>query len=347
MMTTMSLFLCLVILLGSGGVSSAASSQQCHAEDEAALLALNDGLGSPYRFSSWTTDTWCCDWHDVDCDNSTGRVIGLSVSQDGNLTAAGIPDAIADLTHLQKLTVRHVPGLTGVIPESLAQLSNLSELIISYTGVSGPVPSFLGQLASLTLLDLSSNALSGSVPASLGDLPGLAVINLSHNRLTGAIPPQLFSNLSSLPSTDGDGDGAYLWLSRNNLSGVVPAEFAAVSFAHLDLSRNALTGDPSSALLGAARTAMRHLDLSRNGFRFSLTGAELPGQLSFLDLSHNAIRGRIPVAVANLTNLQELDLSFNKLCGQVPSGLARFNATSFQHNKCLCGAPLQACPKIS
>ncbi|GJN36405.1 hypothetical protein PR202_gb25261 [Eleusine coracana subsp. coracana] len=294
------------------------SSQQCHEEDEAALLALNAGLGSPYHFESWSTDTWCCDWYDVDCDNVTGRVVGLSVFQDSNLTAGAIPDAVANLTHLRSLTLHHLPGLTGAIPESLSLLANLSVLTISYTGMSGPVPSFLSQLTSLTLLDLSYNSFTGAIPASLADLPNLTGINLSRNRLTGTIPPLLFNEQQQQ-----QGRSVNLWLSHNELSGSIPAEFASVNFAYVDLSRNK--------------------------FAFRLTGAELPEQLSFLDLSHNGIRGRIPEQLANLTNLQSFNVSYNKLCGQVPSGgvMSRFDAYSFQHNKCLCGAPLQACPKMS
>lgn len=339
----------LVQVLLVAAVISATSTQQCHEEDQAALLAVNSGLGRPYHFESWTPDTWCCDWYDVDCDNTTGRVVGLSVFQDGNLTG-GIPDAIANLTHLRSLTLHHLPGLTGGIPESLADLTNLSMLTISYTGMSGPLPSFLSQLTSLTLLDLSYNAFTGAIPDSWGDHRSLTGINLSRNRLNGTIPPKLFSKLSlPEPAEDELQPQASLWLSHNSLSGNIPSDFAFVNFAHVDLSRNALTGDPSAALFGAMRPMMKHLDLSRNHFMFSLTGVELPEQLNFLDLSHNGIRGRIPDQVANLTNLQQFNVSYNKLCGQVPTGgiMDRFDAYSFQHNKCLCGAPLQACPKMS
>jgi Leucine-rich repeat (LRR) protein len=247
----------------------------------------------------------------VDCDNVTGRVVGLSVFHDANLTGS-LPDAIANLTHLERLVLHHLPGLTGGIPESLTELGNLTLLTISYTGMSGPVPSFLSRLTSLVALDLSYNAFTGAIPASLADIPSLTGINLSRNRLTGTIPPLLFSNVSS----DEEGHAAYLWLSHNSLSGGVPAEFGAVSFAHVDLSRNAITGDPSAALFGREKT-VQQLDLSRNRFSFSLTGAELPEQqLSLLDLSHNGIRGRIPEQVANLTKLQSFNVSYNKLCGE-------------------------------
>nr|CAB3463561.1 unnamed protein product [Digitaria exilis] len=323
-------FLVLLIAASATAAAAAGSKDRCHSGDKAALLAIKAALGNPYHFASWTPDTSCCDWYDVDCDPTTGRVIGLSVFQDANLTGA-IPDAIAGLVHLQNLMFHHLPGISGPIPPAIAKLSNLSQLTISNTAVSGPVPSFLAALTKLTLLDLSFNSLTGSIPASLGAIPNLSGINLSRNRLTGGIPAGFLSKSA---------DQIYLWLSHNNLTGSIPGEFAGANFAHLDLSRNALAGD-ASGLFGRGKE-LQYLDLSRNAFSFDLTGVELPEQLDVLDVSHNAIYGGIPAGVANLTNLQLFNVSYNRLCGPVPTGgnLGRFDAYSYQHNKCLCGAPL-------
>ena len=331
-METRGAFNHVVLLLAATSLlaTAAASKDRCHSGDKAALLAVKAALGNPYHFASWTAASPCCDWYDVDCDDSTGRVVGLSLFQDANLTGA-IPDAVAGLAHLRSLRLHHLPGISGPIPPAIAKLSNLSQLIISWTAVSGPVPYFLGALTKLTLLDLSFNSLTGAVPASLATLPNLSGINLSRNRLTGAIPPLL---LSKSP------DQAYLWLSHNNMSGAIPAGFAAVNFAHLDLSRNAFAGD-ASGLFGRGKE-LQYLDLSRNAFSFNLSGVGLPEQLYFVDVSHNAISGGIPAEVANLTNLQFFNVSYNRLCGAVPTGghMERFDLFSFQHNKRLCGTPL-------
>ncbi|XP_004959630.1 polygalacturonase inhibitor-like [Setaria italica] len=201
--------------------------------DNAALLAIKAALGNPYHFASWTPDYTCCDWYDVDYDDSIGRVVGLSVFQDGNIMGT-IPDVIAGLVHLQSLTWHHLPGISGPIPPAIAKLSNLSSLTISWNAISGPVSSFLGVLTKLTFLDLSFNSLTGTIPTSLAAIPNLSIINLSHTRLTGSIPPRLLSKSA---------DQIYLWLSHNNLSGTLPAEFAAANFSHLNLSRNRFTGN--------------------------------------------------------------------------------------------------------
>ncbi|TVU18427.1 hypothetical protein EJB05_34528, partial [Eragrostis curvula] len=328
-------FVAVVLLLSSllAVASAAGKKDRCHTGDKVALLAVKAAFGN--QFPSWMNDTSCCEWYGVDCDPFTGRVMGLSFFQDASLTGT-IPDAIDGLTHLQNLMLHHLPAFSGPIPASLAKLTNLSFLTISYTGVSGPVPSFLGALTKLTFLDLSFNALSGAIPASIAGIASLSGINLSRNRLTGAIPPLLFSK-------DTGNDQVYLVLSHNNLTGGVPAGFAAVRFGHVDLSRNALTGD-ASALFGVDK-ALEIVDLSRNAFNFNLSGVGLPERLGYMDVSHNAIYGGIPPQVANLTNLQQFNVSYNRLCGEVPTGgnMARFDAYNYQHNKCLCGAPLPPC----
>ncbi|KAL6864938.1 hypothetical protein ACP4OV_016089 [Aristida adscensionis] len=326
--------LLLCSLLAAAAAAAPSGEDRCHPDDKAALLAIKAALSNPHRFASWTPDTSCCDWLEVDCDIYTGRVTHLTVVGDGSLAGA-IPDAVGDLAHLEYLDLSHLRGLSGPIPPALTRLANLSALTISWTAVSGPVPAFLSELAALAALDLSHNALAGAIPASLARLPGLVSLDLRHNRLTGALPPLLFSRLPP-------GEKAHLTLSRNNLTGGVPAAWARVMFQEVDLSENALAGD-ATALFGKGKP-LRYLDLYRNGFSFNLSEVELPEeQLNYVDLSHNAIYGGIPAQAANLTDLSVFDVSYNQLCGEVPGGMDGFDADMFEHNKCLCGAPLPPC----
>ncbi|KAI5017297.1 hypothetical protein ZWY2020_037844 [Hordeum vulgare] len=260
---------------------------------------------------------------------STQAAAGLRVYQDTNMSGI-IPDAIANLTFLETLTLHHLPAISGAIPDSLVALSNLSELTISYIGVSAR-PSFLGALTALTLLDLSYN--------SLWRHP--AVPRRPHQPLQRSTSVRTASPAIPSPSYPSP-RGAYLQLSHNNLS-ASSRPSSPSQLLHADLSRNTLSGD-ATCLFGAEK-AIQHLDVSRNALNFDLSDVEFPEQLTYADLSHNAIRGAIPAQVATLDGLQQFNVSFNRLCGAVPTGgnMSRFGRYSYLHNKCLCGTPLTAC----
>ncbi|CAE5963040.1 unnamed protein product [Arabidopsis arenosa] len=60
-------------------------------------------------------------------------------------------------------------GLTGIVPPSIQNLSQLQELDLSKNNLTGDVPEFLAKMKSLLVINLSGNNLSGSVPRALLD----------------------------------------------------------------------------------------------------------------------------------------------------------------------------------
>uniref|UniRef100_A0A0D9ZT43 non-specific serine/threonine protein kinase n=1 Tax=Oryza glumipatula TaxID=40148 RepID=A0A0D9ZT43_9ORYZ len=313
--------------------SAAASGPSCHADDSAALLAVKAAFNNASFFEYWTPEFPCCDWYGVDYLPSDDRVISLAITRDDNITGTIPGDAIAGLTRLRDITFFKVPGITGPIPAALANISGL-RCSPSPTPPS-PVPSRPSSFTDLGMLDLSFNSLTGAIPASLAKPPKLNSIDLSRNRLTGSIPRLLLSKA---------GQQAFLTLSHNNLTGRIPAEFGAVNFVQIDLSRNQLTGD-ASMLFGSGKKELVSAYLSRNALSFNMSQLQLPEELNFLDVSHNSIYGSIPAQMANMTDMQLLNVSYNRLCGEVPTGgnMPSFDTYCFQHNKCLCGAPLSPC----
>ena len=128
------------------------------------------------------------------------------------------------------------------------------------------------------------------------------------------------------------------------LSGTLPAEFGDLPYLNfLSLAEMPkVTGPIPNSFSKLKR--LQKLDLGSN----SLSGP-IPtflGQLKRLqevDLSNNKFSGAIPASFGTLPSLSQFNVSFNQLCGQIPTGLNKFAKSSFDHNKCLCGAPLAAC----
>ncbi|CAJ1909669.1 unnamed protein product [Sphenostylis stenocarpa] len=316
--------------------SPVAFCELCNPQDKKVLLQIKKDFSNPYLLASWNPDTDCCKWYCVKCDPKTHRINSLVILSSVPETnfSGQIPPSVGDLPYLETLEFHKLPKLTGPIQPTIANLTKLKELYISWTNVSGPVPHFLAQLTNLQFLDLSFNNLSGPIPSSLSQLPNLLSLRLDRNKLTGPIPDSFGSFKRPGPS---------LLLSHNQLSGPIPGSLANIDPQRIDFSRNKLEGD-ASMLFGSNKTTQM-VDVSRNLLAFDLSKVEFPTSLISLDLNHNKITGSIPVGLTAVDFLQGFNVSYNGLCGEIPQGgrLQKFDVDSYFHNKCLCGSPLPSC----
>ncbi|KAK8336855.1 hypothetical protein V6Z12_A09G146700 [Gossypium hirsutum] len=215
------------------------------------------------------------------------------------------------------LTLFSDDRLTGQIPPEVGDLPYLETLLFRHLpNLNGTIQPAIAKLKNLKTLRLSWTNLSGPVPNFLSQLKNLTYLDLSFNNLSGSIP----SSLSTLPNLEA------LHLDRNKLTGTIPESF----------------GDPS-VLFGPKKTTFE-IDLSRNMFQFDLSKVQFPKSLARLDLNHNKITGSIPAGLTDL-ELQFMNVSYNRLCGQIPVGgrLQSFDYSTYFHNRCLCGAPLDTC----
>ena len=324
--------LLLLLISGSTAPSCAAG---CDPADRAALLRVKAQLGDPPRLSAWRPSSPdCCAWDPaVVCGGAGGgRVTALALYSLPDVSAR-VPPALGDLAALEILQVDSVPGLSGPVPASFANLTRLRDLDVNGTSISGPVPgALLAGADSLSTLVIANSKLAGPIPASLASLPNLRYLDLSGKLLTGAIPPGLLH-----------GGFRFLLLSDNRLTGEIPADYGGGDVDTVDLSRNQLTGDPSPFLFGITSPAAK-IDLSWNQLEFDMTGVSFPHHLRFLDLSHNRITGRVAKSLMDV-RLEHFDVSYNQLCGEIPAGrfMSAHGADCYAHNRCLCGAPLPPC----
>ncbi|XP_071693683.1 inactive leucine-rich repeat receptor-like serine/threonine-protein kinase At1g60630 [Rutidosis leptorrhynchoides] len=194
--------------------------------DKEALLGLKSDI-DPTNSLNWNGNDFC-KWDGVkECLN--GRVSKLVLE---NLNLKGEIDS-RNLNQLDQIRVLSLKQnlISGNIP-NFSGLSNLKSLYLSYNNFSGEFPASLTTLHRLKTIVLSGNHLSGHIPDSILSVQRLYVLYLDDNRFTGKIPPLNQTGLK------------FLNLSRNQLSGEIPATPVLVKFNITSFSNNVgLCGD--------------------------------------------------------------------------------------------------------
>ncbi|KAI9199957.1 hypothetical protein LWI28_000842 [Acer negundo] len=209
-------------------------------------------------------------------------------------------------------------------------------------------------LEALDTLDLSQNRFSGTVPKSFGNLTKISKIfnlDLSHNSLVDPFPVM---NVEGIESLDLSYNTFHLnqipkWVTSSliiyslklakcglklKLDDWKPAE--TYSYDYIDLSENKISGSPVPLL---NRTDyLVGFWVSGNMLKFNIESLRIVKRLKNLNLSRNLVFGKLPEAVSGL---DKLNVSYNHLCGKIPA--AKFPATAYVGNDCLCGSPLQPC----
>ncbi|MES2730614.1 MAG: FG-GAP-like repeat-containing protein, partial [Bacteroidota bacterium] len=218
---------------------------QTNAQDTQALVDLYNATGG----ANWTNKT---NW--LSGDASTWH--GVTVSG-GRVTMLNLPSN----------------NLSGVVPESLGNLTNLFSLSFSKNQLTS-IPVSIGSLSKLTNLILEYNQLT-VLPASVGNLSKLLKFTVHNNQLT------------VLPSTIGNLTSVHTFYAMNNFLTSVPNEIGNMtSLKNLFIGNNSITAIPES--IG---------NLSN---------------LQLLQLSDNRLTA-LPKSLIQLTTLQDLDVSTNRL----------------------------------
>jgi Leucine Rich repeats (2 copies)/Divergent InlB B-repeat domain len=224
--------------------------------------------------ASWTNNTgWMgaagteCAWAGVECNTAGTTVIVLN---------------------------RSGGGLSGTLPASINQLTNLRYLYVASNKITGSTPVLTG-MNSLETAELSNNLLNGSL-ANFSGLPSLKRFGAGNNRLTGSIPA-----LTSLPQLQN------LNLSDNRLSGTIPSLASLTALTELYLHRNALTGSvPSFSGLS---------------------------NLSEVFLQSNRLTGTLP-SLASVSNLTGFRVENNQITGTAPTPPATNSLTANSSQLC-------------
>ena len=274
-----------------------------------------------------------------------GRLVNLErLYLYSNSLTGPVPPELGKLTNLKRLYLRS-NGLTGPIPLELGSLANLQRLELSSNDLTGPIPSELGGLANLERLSLGSNELTGPIPPELGSLANLEGLALNSNSLTGPMPPEV-GDLTNLK---------WLNLYGNDLTGPIPSALGGLAnLARFHFQRNKGLCAPGVASFADWLGAMEewegpYCNESDAGVLESLfesaggsdwtnaqgwfngpvlanwhgIAADSLGRVTMLDLSGNALAGRLPASISALARLTELRIANNpQLAGRLPLSLA-------------------------
>ncbi|XP_021821222.1 receptor-like protein 2 [Prunus avium] len=248
----------------------------------------------------------------------------------GSFVGEGMPsdDDMVDFDGFQNLRVLGLvrSNLTGQIPFWLSKLKNLEILALGFNQITGPIPSWLGTLPRLFYISLSHNRISGKFPQQLCRLPRLHEPIASQGDNYEFEFPVFSSSISITANQTFLSQKLYFFpatidLSTNNIVGDIPTEISQLQFLYmLGLDSNNFSG-----LIPDQISTLKYLEV--------------------LNLSMNHLSGIIPSSLASLNFLKEFNVSYNNLEGLIPTGtqLQSFEASAFEGNPKLCGAPLPKC----
>jgi Leucine-rich repeat (LRR) protein len=197
------------------------------------LLALYNSTNGPAwaNRSYWNGNVGSeCGWYGVRCSAGNTHVIELNLG--GNGLTGALPVSLNQLTELQVLNLQQ-NEISGAIP-SLSGLSKLRVLNTERNQISGNLPALSG-LTALQELRINDNQLSGSLRSFAG-LGALQYFYAQSNLLTGGMPT--LADASALIEFS---------VGNNRLTGAIPSLQTLTSLRQFRVEGNALTGAPPTA----------------------------------------------------------------------------------------------------
>ncbi|XP_078149673.1 uncharacterized protein LOC144544990 [Carex rostrata] len=291
----------------------------CLPDQRHALIKLEQGFNTT-ELQSWNASTDCCIWDGITCDEKTGMVTALNLT---NRSISGeLNQALFNLSSLRYVNLADNNFYNITLPQTgFERLDNLTHLNLSYSGFVGQVPIGISTLRNLILLDLSDFSSTSTntlylhdtgLKTFLSNLTNLQVLRLDSVDISldeyewGNTIFQVGSALKELS------------MASCGLRGNFPDEiFHLTNLTKLDLSDNSMLSGQLSEF--KKRSLLQSLDLANTNFSGPIPDSI--GNLQYLlklSLFNCNFYGEVPPSITNLTRLEYLNLGSNKLTGTIP-----------------------------
>jgi len=308
----------------NSGCDCIIKEQSCRERDSLALVSLYNSTDGPNWTTTWDLKSPITTWHGIK-SNSLGCVTHIELITEPKFIGSGgaslelngsLNDDLGIMSDLEYINIHSNPKLSGPVPPSISELSNLRYLSLWENNLDGEIPSDIGKLKKLESLHLAYNNLTGNIPISIGELANLETLWLSSNSLHGEIPKTIL-NLSKLID---------LFLDENSLSGEIPEGLDRnENLRRLILSANQFSGDLPLSIGNLSNLKFLWLSNNKLSGSIPLEYGNL-AKLETLNFGVNELTGEIPSELGKLTELEDLHLNSNNLIGEIPSGLSSLSS---------------------
>ena len=250
------------------------------------------------------------------------KVLDLSMNRLNETIAEPSKDVSGCIgSSLEKLSLRW-NRVVSPLPDWFSQFSNLKILDLANNSFFGPIPASYGILTNLRMLDFSRNHLNGTVPESLGQLSLLEKLLMNTNFLQGTMTEAHLANLSRLEELD---------IGVNSLALRIKSDWLPPFQVNYINMRSCNIGPQFPSWLQTQKRVIT-LYLSNTSIADVLPQWFPNLKFTYLDLSLNQIRGKLPTFSKPDSFYMNLYLSSNKFEGPLPTFPSILNRLDLTNN---------------
>ncbi|KAM4100251.1 hypothetical protein ACB094_05G054200 [Castanea mollissima] len=308
---------------------------KCIKSEREALVRFKEGvIDFPGKLSSWFSED-CCQWKGVECDNESGHVTKLNLSNPAG-RHRHFDYAISDYNYprggITRLALNPNRPVSALYCHRSSHLYHRScespwhrDVKASFSrdvnaSLSGEITPYYGNLSSLTHLDLEGNYnLSTKNLNWVSSLSSLQYLYMGEVKINHTKADWLHA-INMLPSL------LELSLCSCQLE-QLPSSLTFLNFTTLfvlDLSYNSFNTSIPQWLFNLTSLTKLDLTFTNQGGKILDSFGRL-GSLQYLYLAGNHFYGSIPASFGNFSSLNQLDLSYNEMNGTIPDSFGNLS----------------------